>query len=465
VSERVTLSLVSHTNVGKTTLARTLLGEDVGEVRDEAHVTEESTRHVLQTDAAGRELILWDTPGFGDSRRLLARLRGGEEPLRAFFAQVWDRLADRPSWCAQQAARNVRDEADCVLYQVNATELPADAGYVVEELELLSWIGRPVLVLLNQTGTPRAEGERRAEEEAWRAACRGFAVVRGVLSLDAFTRCWVQEGALLEAVAEALPPGRRPLCESLLAAWMSERRQRWSAAMRLVAAELSRAAGDREEFVESTLGAGRRRSMERLRSRLDDGLGAALDGLIELHGIGGRGEAELRTALEDYAAGSGGLSPRKLGVRGAVVSGVLGGLAADLAAGGFSLGGGMLLGALTGWIAGEGAGRVVERVRGRPLPCVEWTEALLGRLAAELVLFYLAVAHFGRGRGAWSDGGGPGFWREDVARALDARAEDLERALRAAREGTADPEPLETVLAAATREVLLGAYPGAERFL
>ena len=29
----VTLSLVSHTNAGKTTLARTLLGRDVGEVR------------------------------------------------------------------------------------------------------------------------------------------------------------------------------------------------------------------------------------------------------------------------------------------------------------------------------------------------------------------------------------------------------------------------------------------------
>ena len=36
----VTLSLVSHTNVGKTTLARTLLRQDVGEVRDQAHVTE-----------------------------------------------------------------------------------------------------------------------------------------------------------------------------------------------------------------------------------------------------------------------------------------------------------------------------------------------------------------------------------------------------------------------------------------
>jgi predicted membrane GTPase involved in stress response len=36
----VNLSLVSHTNAGKTTLVRTLLAQDVGEVRDAAHVTD-----------------------------------------------------------------------------------------------------------------------------------------------------------------------------------------------------------------------------------------------------------------------------------------------------------------------------------------------------------------------------------------------------------------------------------------
>mgnify|MGYP003495171562 CR=1 FL=1 len=36
----IALSLVSHTNAGKTTLARTLLGRDIGEVRDAPHVTD-----------------------------------------------------------------------------------------------------------------------------------------------------------------------------------------------------------------------------------------------------------------------------------------------------------------------------------------------------------------------------------------------------------------------------------------
>ncbi len=37
--KKINLSLLSHTNVGKTTLARTLLRQDIGEVGDRPHVT------------------------------------------------------------------------------------------------------------------------------------------------------------------------------------------------------------------------------------------------------------------------------------------------------------------------------------------------------------------------------------------------------------------------------------------
>ena len=64
---RIHLSLVSHTNIGKTTLARTLLSRDIGEVADRAHVTETTDDYVLARNAEGCELVLWDTPGFGNS--------------------------------------------------------------------------------------------------------------------------------------------------------------------------------------------------------------------------------------------------------------------------------------------------------------------------------------------------------------------------------------------------------------
>ena len=82
----VSLALLSHTNVGKTTLARTLLRQDIGAVIDRAHVTER--RRIARADADARraiELVLWDTPGFGDSVRLLRRLEQSGNPLGWFL--------------------------------------------------------------------------------------------------------------------------------------------------------------------------------------------------------------------------------------------------------------------------------------------------------------------------------------------------------------------------------------------
>ena len=65
---RINLSLVSHTNIGKTTLARTLLGRDIGEVADRPHVTETNADYVLIRASDGcSHVVLWAPPGFVDS--------------------------------------------------------------------------------------------------------------------------------------------------------------------------------------------------------------------------------------------------------------------------------------------------------------------------------------------------------------------------------------------------------------
>ena len=121
---RIHLSLVSHTNVGKTTLARTLLLKDVGEVADRAHVTETTDDYVLARSSTGGELILWDTPGFGNSVALAKRLEGRGNPLGWFLSEVWDRFTDRSFWLDQRSVRHIRDVTSVVLYLVNAAEPP-----------------------------------------------------------------------------------------------------------------------------------------------------------------------------------------------------------------------------------------------------------------------------------------------------------------------------------------------------
>ncbi|HRQ88682.1 MAG TPA: 50S ribosome-binding GTPase, partial [Bacteroidia bacterium] len=150
----IVLSLISHTNVGKTALARTLLRRDVGEVADSAHVTLVPEAYPL-IESGDRRARLWDTPGFGANLAKLAkRLRASDNPVGWILHQVWDRATDKSLWCSQEAIRNVQAEADVVIYLVDASQMPEETGYVDLEIDVIEWIGKPVLVFLNQTGAP-----------------------------------------------------------------------------------------------------------------------------------------------------------------------------------------------------------------------------------------------------------------------------------------------------------------------
>ena len=241
----IEIALVSHTNAGKTTLARTLLGRDVGEVRDAPHVTDVAESHTLLTSPEGDALRLTDTPGFGDSAKLVQRLRVADNPLGWLLREVWDRYRDRPFWCSQQAVRAARDNAEVVLYLVNAAEDPHDAGYVAYEMQVLRWIAKPVIVLLNQAGPPGGSDDERRDIERWRAHLAPHGIVNDVLAFDAFARCWVQERVLFDAIAAALPSRHEPLAR-LQAARERANLERFDASMRVLAEELATAARDAE---------------------------------------------------------------------------------------------------------------------------------------------------------------------------------------------------------------------------
>ena len=188
---RIHLSLVSHTNIGKTTLARTLLGRDIGEVADRAHVTETTDDYVLARTPEGCELILWDTPGFGNSVALAKRLEGRANPVGWFLSEVCDRVANKSLWLNQKALKHVKETSSVVLYLVNAIELPDSAPYVSAEMRILEWIGKPVIVLLNQMGEPKPPEAEQADVDRWTNAMASYPIVKSVLPMDAFARCWV----------------------------------------------------------------------------------------------------------------------------------------------------------------------------------------------------------------------------------------------------------------------------------
>jgi len=449
----VDLSLVSHTNQGKTTLVRTLLRREVGEVLDQAHVTDENVPYELIVTGE-HKLILWDTPGFGDSARLLKRLEGHDNPLGWFQGQVLDRLADRPMWCGQQAVTNVREDADLVLYLVNGSESPDAAGYLEPELKILEWIAKPVIVVLNQTGPPLDTADARAEVERWRAWAARHLLIRDVISLDAFTRCWVQEGVLFERVVDSLAEGARATMRELVEAWHARNATVFRDALSDVATFLTSAATDRVPLVRNDM-AERRNASARLREEVRRRMRELSHALIELHGLEGRSERGIETDIADLVLPQTAADDKRSAIWGGVLGGLGGGLLADVLSGGLTLGGGMIGGTLVGLLGGLGYARTQKVLKGEDEPALTWTPEFLKRLTAEALLLYLAVAHYGRGRGDYRDLEQPKHWNEAIETALSGRMEGLANA---ARDGDAR---FEALLRTVLEDVLRRLYPEA----
>jgi hypothetical protein len=410
------------------------------------------------------------------------------------MSEVWDRWRDRGFWASQQAMRNVRDEADVMLYLVNAAESPEAAGYVQPEMELLGWIGKPVVVLLNQLGAPHEGAAEAADVDRWRVQLAAHPHVKAVLPLDAFARCWVQEITLLRAIEAALTGERQALMGRLRAAWQAQRQRTFDAAMHSLAQSMARLAGAfellpdpgtlaaRVRQVGSAIGVatGLRNSdqtptamaQKALAERLAAEVRANTLALIRLHGLEGQAQGEILERLATHFETRLRMDEGKAALWGGMVSGALVGLKADILSGGLTLGGGLLAGGLIGALGAAGLARCVNLVRGTDRSWVAWNAQSLDQMLEAALLRYLAVAHFGRGRGEWAQCESPAHWRAVVQQSLAAQHEALSVVWRDrdGRGGGAVPDgdserliaaALSLIVARAASDALALLYPGA----
>ena len=99
-------------------------------------------------------------------------------PIGWFTSEIWDRLTDKSLWLNQQAIKHVRDKSLVILYLVNASESPEAVPYVKAEMDILAWVNKPVIVLLNQMGEARPPEEEKAEVELWRDYLKPYSFVK-----------------------------------------------------------------------------------------------------------------------------------------------------------------------------------------------------------------------------------------------------------------------------------------------
>jgi hypothetical protein len=365
---------------------------------------------------------------------LLKRLVLSGNPIGWFLREVIDRYRDRPFWLSQQALRTARDAADVVLYLVNSSEDPRDAGYLPPEMKILEWLGKPVVVLLNQIGRPRPVQEERAEQVRWKSYLQQYPIVRDVLALDAFARCWVHERVFYNAVGKLIAEPERAGYARLFAAWEANNEARFGAAIRLNAELLAGTARDAEavEPEQKTvlksalkvvgLGSSERKRQERamnaLAARLNLRIGETTASLLALHKLDPSEAAKINARVRENFVVRAPIDEAQAGLLGAVISGAATGLSADLVAGGLTLGTGALLGGIVGALTFAGAAWGFNSGMDRRQPTMRFSDEFLRTVLVTSVLRYLAVAHFGRGRGNFVESEAPAFWQNEVEQAV-----------------------------------------------
>ena len=145
------------------------------------------------------------------------------------------------------------------------------------------------------------------------------------------------------------------------------------------------------------------------------------------------------------------------------MTGALAGLKADIASGGLTLGGGLLAGGVIGALTAAGAARGVNLVRGVSQAELRWDPRVLDALLASALLGYLAIAHHGRGRGAWVAQEPPAAWVSAVDAAMARQLSALQALWRRGDVGETREEALSlhmrSLVETACTELLEQLYP------
>ncbi len=465
--ERIAISLAGHTNLGKTTLARTLLRKDIGVVDNRPHVTDVADGHVLANDDRA-EIVLWDLPGFGDSVRLKKRL--AQTGIMAWLQSTFDRWTDRPLWCSQKCLENARNDADIVLYLVDANADPATSAAVRAEMEVLNLIQKPVIALLNQTGIPDEERDA-ALSQSWMHALSEFSFLRGALPLDGWMRCWVQESVLFERIGAILPSEKKTHFERLISAWQEQHHQQvFERAVDILAQALAETARDgsvvaKESLLETIAGklSGKPSpQVEAARADLVKSLvnrsRKAMEEILKVHQIEGMPKDRVDSMVEGLSAKDPNAPPEVWAVLGGIGSGALAGVWADVHAGGMTFGGGAVLGAIVGGVSAYALGQGYKKIKGDDGQTrIQWNNDFLIDEWKASAMRYMMIAHYGRGQGSWQEPipeSWPSRWQALIEQWTKEHQKDVANALTAA-----DAEAISGLLKSLIQQILHQLYP------
>ncbi|SDH07987.1 GTPase/DUF3482 domain-containing protein [Pseudomonas abietaniphila] len=360
------LAVVGHTNVGKTSLLRTLT-RDVG--FGEVSHRPSTTRHVegARLSVDGDALLeLYDTPGLEDAIALLDFLERLDRPGErldgpARLARFLEGSEARQRF--EQEAKVLRQllASDAGLYVIDARE-PVLAKYR-DELAVLASCGKPLLPVLNFVSSSRHR------EPDWREALARLGL-HALVRFDSVAPPEDGERRLYESLALLLENSRGQL-ERLIADQQAQREVRRHSAARLIAELLLDCAACRRSVATTS---------DQVQSAIDDVRKAVrqreqrcVEALLKLYAFRREDASASDLPLLDGRWGDDLFNPetlKLLGVRvgGGIAAGAAAGAGVDLLVGGITLGAAALVGAIAGGAlqtARSYGGRLLGKLKGQ----------------------------------------------------------------------------------------------------
>ncbi len=366
MTDPLKLAVVGHTNVGKTSLLRTLTRDvSFGEVSHRPS----TTRHVegARLSVAGEALLdLFDTPGLEDAIALLDFMERLERPGErldgpARLARFLDSNEARQRF--EQEAKVLRQllHSDAGLYLIDARE-PVLAKYR-DELAVLASCGKPLLPVLNFANAGHKQ------EDAWRDAL-GRLGLHALVRYDTVAPPVDGERRLYESLALLLEKSRAPL-QRLIDDHQAQALARRDAAVQLIAELLIDCAACRhlvkaKPELEQVALAQLHDSVRQREQR-------CVEALLRLYAFRPDDAQAANLPLLNGRWGDDLFNPetlRQLGIKlgSGVAAGAAAGVGVDLLVGGLSLGAATLLGALAGGgvqTARNYGGRLLGKLKGQ----------------------------------------------------------------------------------------------------
>ena len=344
MTEPLKLAVVGHTNVGKTSLLRTLT-RDVG--FGEVSHRPSTTRHVegARLSVDGEPLMeLYDTPGLEDAIALLDYLERLERPgerldgparLERFLqgSEARQRFEQEAKVLRQLLASNAG------LYVIDARE-PVLAKYR-DELEVLAGCGKPLLPVLNFVAS------HQHREPEWREALARLGL-HALVRFDSVAPPEDGERRLYESLALLLEDAR-PALQRLIDDQQAQRLARQHSGKRLIAELLLDCAACRR----SVEPADEANAIEALRRDVRQREQRCVEALLKLYAFRREDADAGDLPLLDGRWGDDLFNPetlKLLGVRlgSGVAAGAAAGAGVDLLVGGLTLGAAALAGAIAG---------------------------------------------------------------------------------------------------------------------